>query len=162
MKKPDISEQAYIAPGAVVRGNVIIEKDCSIWFHATIRAESAPITIGTGSNIQDNAVIHVDEDFPVKIGAYVTVGHGAIIHGCSIGSQTLIGMGAVILNGAVIGSGCIIGAAALIPQNAVIPDGSLVLGVPGRIIRPTTNADIAHAMENAQKYIRESRLYAQE
>ena len=103
MKTPEIAENVFTAPDAVILGDVQIEEECSIWFHAVVRAEAESIRIGRGSNIQDNAVIHVDAGHPVRIGTGVTIGHGAIIHGCSIGDNTLIGMGAIILNGASIG-----------------------------------------------------------
>ena len=117
---------AFVAPDADLYGDVTAGEDTSFWFHAVVRADDAPVLIGRGSNIQDNAVVHVDEGFPVHIGEDVTVGHGAIVHGCTIGDRTLIGMGAVILNGAVIGSDCIVGAGALVTGKMVIPDGSMV------------------------------------
>ncbi|MBO5372917.1 MAG: gamma carbonic anhydrase family protein [Lachnospiraceae bacterium] len=162
MKKPSISTHAFIAEGAIVRGDVTISDDCSIWFHTTIRAEKASIFIGSSSNIQDNAVLHVDAGYPVSIGSYVTVGHSAIVHGCTIGDNTLIGMGATILNGANIGKNCIIGANALVPQNMTIPDHSLVVGVPGRILRKTTPEEIASNRANALSYVKEASDYQNE
>lgn len=150
-------EQAYIAEGAIVLGDVTLGEDSSVWFHATVRADREKIVIGTGSNIQDNAVVHVDAGYPVTIGDYVTVGHGAIVHGCEIQSHTLIGMGAIILNGAKIGKNCIIGAGALVTQNAVIPDNSLVVGCPGKVLREVTEAELASSLENAKEYVEESR-----
>ena len=114
MKTPNIHESAFIAPDADIYGDVTVGEDCSIWFHAVIRAETAGIAIGKGSNVQDNAVLHVDEGYPVQIGENVTIGHGAIVHGCSVGDNTLIGMGAILLNGAKIGRNCIVGAGALV------------------------------------------------
>lgn len=150
-------EQAYIAEGAIVLGDVTLGEDSSVWFHATVRADREKIVIGTGSNIQDNAVVHVDAGYPVTIGDYVTVGHGAIVHGCEVQSNTLIGMGAIILNGAKIGKNCIIGAGALVTQNAVIPDNSLVVGCPGKVLREVTEAELASSLENAKEYVAESR-----
>ena len=123
----------WVAPNATVIGNVIMEKDSSIWFQCTIRGDNEPITIGAGSNIQDNSVIHTDPGCPCTIGSNVTVGHMAMLHGCQIGDGSLIGIGAVILNNAKIGKNCIIGAKALITEGSVIPDGSLVMGMPGKI-----------------------------
>lgn len=160
MKNPTISSECFIAEGAIVKGDVTIEKDASVWFHVTIRAEETPITIKEGTNIQDNCVLHIDENCPVFIEELVSVGHGAIIHGCSIGKHSLIGMGAVILNGAKIGRECIIGAGALIPQNSIIPDNSLVVGVPGKIIRSTTEEEVEENIRNAKKYITEARTYS--
>lgn len=162
MKKPVISENAFIAEGAVLRGDVTVSTNCSIWFNATIRAEDAPVFIGASTNIQDNAVLHVDKGYPVSIGEFVTVGHGAIVHGCTIGDNTLIGMGATVLNGAKIGRNCIIGANALIPQNMVIPDNSLVVGLPGKIIRHTTQEEINSTKENALSYVKEATSYKYE
>lgn len=160
MLKPYINSSAFVAKGAVVLGNVSIGKDCSIWYNATVRSTQAPITIGEGSNIQDNAVLHVDQNHPVSIGSYVTIGHGAIIHGCSIDDNSLIGMGAIILNGAKIGKNCIIAAGALIPQNKEIPDNSLVIGAPGKIVRQVTEEEIQKNMNNAKHYIMERLTHA--
>lgn len=160
MFQPKIDPSVFVAKGAVVLGNVTIEKDCSIWYHAVLRSVEAPITIGHSSNIQDNAVIHVDKDHPVSIGSHVTIGHGAIVHGCSIDDNTLIGMGAILLNGAKIGKNCIIGAGTLVPQNKVIPDNSLVLGSPGKVTRQVTPEEIAHNRQNAENYVSERITYA--
>ncbi len=129
----EIHESAYIAEGAIVLGDVKVGAESSIWYHATVRADREKIVIGEGSNIQDNAVVHVDKGFPVTIGSGVTVGHSAVIHGCSIGSNSLVGMGAIVLNGAKIGRDCIIGAGALVTQSMLVPDGSLVIGCPGKL-----------------------------
>lgn len=152
-------ESVYIADGAVVLGDVSLEEDCSVWFNATVRADREKIMIGRGSNIQDNAVVHVDEGFPVHIGENVTVGHGAIVHGCEIQSNTLVGMGAIVLNGARVGKNCVIGAGALVTQNAVIPDHSLVIGCPGRVLRQVTEEELASNLHNAAEYVEEGRKY---
>ena len=154
MLKPNIDPSVFVAKGAVVIGDVTIEKDCSIWYNAAIRCTEAPITIGEGSNVQDNAVIHVSHNCPVTIGSHVTIGHGAIIHGCTIEDNALIGMGAIILNGAKIGKNCIIAAGALVPQNKIIPDNSLVMGSPGKIIRQVTEDEILKNTQNAEEYIK--------
>lgn len=125
----------YIAPGAQVIGDVHLGSGASIWFNAVLRADNEPIRLGPGSNIQDNCICHVDPGFPMTIGRDVTVGHGAILHGCSIGDETLIGMGAIVLNGAKIGKGCVIGAKALVTEGTEIPDYSMVLGMPGKIVK---------------------------
>ncbi len=155
----EIHESVYIADGAVVLGDVCIGEKSSVWFHVTIRADRGKIRIGDGSNIQDNAVVHVDEGFPVQIGNYVTIGHSAVIHGCRIDHNSLIGMGAVILNGAKIGKNCIIGAGALVTQNMVVPDNSLVIGSPAKIVRQLTAQEAKSNLRNAEEYIAESRKY---
>ena len=160
MLNPNIDPSVVVAKGAVVIGDVTIAKDCSIWYNATIRSTEDPITIGEGSNVQDNAVIHVSPNFPTTIGSYVTIGHGAIVHGCTIDDNALIGMGAIILNGAKIGKNCIIAAGALIPQNKVIPDNSLVIGSPGKVIRQVTEEEIRKNTQNAGEYIKERITYA--
>lgn len=149
--------QTFIAPGAIVLGDVTLGEDVGIWYHATVRGDRAPIVIGERSNIQDNAVVHVDADHTVIIGKNVTIGHGAIIHGCEVGDNTLIGMGAIIMNGARIGKNCIVGAGALVTQNARIPDNSLVLGNPAKIKREVTEEEIAANLRNAESYVEEAR-----
>ena len=133
MKAPNIHPDAYIAPNATVIGDVKLGAGSSVFFGAVLRGDRAPITVGEDTNSQDNCVVHQEFGYPVTVGSRVTVGHGAILHGCTVGDETLIGMGAIVLNGAVIGSHCVIGAGALVPQNAVIPDGSLAYGSPARI-----------------------------
>lgn len=155
----DIHETAYIAPDADVHGNVTVGEDSSVWFHATVRCGHGSIVIGSGSNIQDNCVVHVDRGGAVSIGDRVTVGHGAIIHGCTVGDETLIGMGAILLNDCRIGRHCIIGAGTLITGGTVIPDGSLVTGSPGRIKRAVTEAEIENIRRNAAQYVEEAREY---
>ncbi len=153
-------KNTYIAPGAIVRGDVTLGDNSSIWFNAVVRAECDSVEIGRDTNIQDNCVLHVDEGAGLSIGDRVTVGHGAILHGCTIKSNTLIGMGAIILNHAEIGSNCIIGAGALVTQGAVVPDGSLVIGNPGRVVRPVTDAEIEGVRQNAAHYVKEAADYA--
>lgn len=142
----------YIAKEAVVKGQVEIGAQSSIWYNATVRGDTEPISIGKGTNIQDNAVIHVGRGYPVTIGDGVTIGHSAVVHGCSVGDNTLIGMGAVILNGAMIGKNCMIGAGALVTQNMQIPDGSLAFGNPAKIRRLLTEEEIQSNRDNAAKY----------
>ncbi|MGB0799402.1 MAG: gamma carbonic anhydrase family protein [Planktomarina sp.] len=131
---PD-DEDFWIAPDANVIGNVRIQSGASVWFGATLRGDNELIDVGAGSNIQENSVLHTDMGFPLTIGTNCTIGHKAMLHGCTIGDGSLIGMGATVLNGAKIGKGCLIGAGALITEGKVIPDGSLVMGAPGKVIR---------------------------
>lgn len=155
--QPTIDPEAFIAEGAVIRGDVRIERNASIWYNAVLRGDVDSIAVGEGSNIQDGCVVHVDRGCPVRIGRNVTVGHGAIVHGCTIGDGTLVGMGAIILNGAVIGEGCIVGAGALVTQGKHIPAGTLVIGSPARIVRAVTPEEREHNLANAQLYIEEAR-----
>ena len=133
-KVPDNGDY-WVAPGAHVMGNVLLAEGVSIWFGCTLRGDNEPLAIGAGSNIQENCVLHTDMGYPLTIGAQCTVGHKAMLHGCTIGDGSLIGMGATVLNGAVIGKGCLIGAGALVTEGKIIPDGSLVMGAPGRVVR---------------------------
>lgn len=144
----------YVAQSAVIKGNVKIGDDSSVWHTAVIRGDLAPIEIGGGSNVQEMCVLHVDTNFPVKIGDGVTVGHGAVIHGCTIGNNTLIGMGAIILNGAEIGNNCIIGAGALVTGGTKIPDGCMALGSPAKVKRELTEDEIKGNTANALEYIK--------
>lgn len=160
IKKPQIHPTAFIAPDAAVYGDVEIGENSSIWFHATVRGERAGIRIGSESNIQDNCVVHVENGYEVVIGNGVTVGHSAIVHGCTIGDNSLVGMGAVILNGAVIGKNCIIGAGALVTQNTVVPDNSLLIGSPAKIKRSVTEEEVLSNRENALHYVEEGQEYA--
>ena len=154
MKK---EKAVFIAPGAIVLGDVILGENVGIWYHATVRGDRSTIVIGKGSNVQDNAVVHVDAEHKVEIGENVTIGHSAIIHGCFIGDNSLIGMGAIIMNGARIGKNCIVGAGALVTQNMIIPDNSLVLGNPAKIKRQVTEEEIAANLRNAESYVQEAR-----
>lgn len=142
----------FIAPGAQVIGDVQMAENSSIWFNAVLRADNEPIILGEGSNIQDGCVCHVDPGFPLTIGANVTVGHMALLHGCTIGEGSLVGMGAVILNGAKIGKDCLIGANALITEGKEIPDRSLVMGQPGKIIRTLDDAAVSGVHVAAKHY----------
>lgn len=145
--------QPLCAPGAVVRGDVEFGENCSVWYNAVVRADSAEIRVGAGTNIQDGCVLHVDEGFPLRLGEGVTVGHGAILHGCTVGDNTLVGMGATVLNGAVIGRDSIVAAGALVPQGHTYPDGMLLLGVPARAVRALSAEEIAQNRQNAAHYV---------
>ena len=149
----------WIAPNANVIGEVTLAKDASIWFNAVLRADNEPIYIGKGSNVQDGAIIHTDPGFACSIGKKVTVGHMAMLHGCTVGDGSLIGIGSVILNGAKIGKNCIIGSKALVTENKVIPERSLVLGSPGKVVRQVTDEEIEHIKENARDYVENFKKY---
>ncbi len=149
---PQIDPDSWIAPGAHVIGRVVLEAGASVWFGATLRGDNEEIRVGAGSNVQENCVFHTDMGYPMRIGANCTIGHKAMLHGCTIGEGSLVGMGATILNGAVIGKGCLIGAGALIPEGKVIPDGSLVMGMPGKIVRALDAAAQERILTSARNY----------
>ena len=151
-KAPKIDHDAWIAPGCHVIGAVTLGPASSVWFGSTLRGDNEMITLGAGSNVQENCVLHTDMGFPLTIGAGCTIGHKAMLHGCTIGENTLIGMGATVLNGAVIGKNCLIGAGALITEGKIIPDGSLVMGAPGKVVRALDAAAIAGLRASAQSY----------
>ena len=151
-KKIQNSGDNWVAPNAVVIGDVTLEKNTSIWFNATLRGDIENIRIGEGSNVQDGSVLHTDPGYPLKVGKDVTVGHLVMLHGCTIGDNSLIGIGAVILNNAKIGKNCIIGANTLITENKKIPDNSLVVGSPGKIVRQVTEEEIKLIKDNAVRY----------
>lgn len=150
--KPNIDVEAWVAPGCHVIGKVSIAAGASIWFGATLRGDNELIAVGEGSNVQENAVLHTDMGFPLTIGNGCTIGHKAMLHGCSIGDNSLIGMNATVLNGAVIGKNCLIGAGALITEGKVIPDGTLVMGAPGKVVRELDEAAIAKLAMSALNY----------
>lgn len=157
--KPVVHKSVFVAETAAIRGNVTVHENASIYFGAVLRAETDPITVGEGTNIQDNCVVHADPGFPAVIGRDCTVGHGAILHGCTIGDNTLVGMGAIVLNGAVVGRDCIIAAGALVTQGAVIPDGSMVMGAPAKVRRSLTAEEIAQNAASAAAYRHEAQQY---
>lgn len=156
-KVPQIHPTVYIAEGAIVRGEVSIGEESSVFFHATVRAQNAKILIGKQTNIQDNCVLHVDPGELLEIGDGVTIGHSAVVHCRKVGDNSLIGMGAILLNGAVVGKNCIIGAGALVTKNTVVPDGSLVLGQPGKVVRELTEEEIEANRRNALHYVEEAK-----
>ncbi len=149
---PNIHKDTFVAPSADVVGDVTVGAGSSIWYQAVLRGDMAPITIGEHSNVQDGCLLHVATGFPLKVGNYVTVGHGAILHGCTVEDGVLIGMGAIVLDGAVIGEGSIIGAGALVTEGKVIPPRSLVVGVPGKVVRQLDEAKAAHLIAHAKDY----------
>lgn len=150
----------FIADNASLIGSVVLEQDASVWFNVVMRADNDPIVIGPESNVQDGSVLHTDSGFPLTVGRGVTIGHKAMLHGCSVGDYSLIGINAVVLNGARIGRHCLIGANALIPEGMEVPDGSLVIGAPGRVKRSLSEAErgmleasAAHYVDNARRYL---------
>lgn len=153
---------AWVAPSASVTGQVSLGAGASVWYGAVVRGDSATITIGARTNVQDNAVLHVSPDRPLSLGQGVTVGHGAIVHGCEVGDNSLIGMGAIILDGARVGSNCIVGAGSLVTQGTIIPDGTVWFGSPARQQRAMTDKDKAANRQNAQWYVDEAARLASE
>ncbi|MER2509863.1 gamma carbonic anhydrase family protein [Amaricoccus sp.] len=151
---PSVPEDGdfWVAPGARVMGNVILERGASVWFNAVLRGDNEPITVGEDSNVQDGCVLHTDIGFPLTIGARCTIGHTAILHGCVIGEGSLVGMGATVLNGAEIGRGALIGAGALITEGKRIPDGALVMGRPGKVARMLELDEIENLLRSAASY----------
>ena len=151
-KAPVVEESAWIAPGCHVIGEVILAACTSVWFGSVLRGDNELITVGERSNIQENCVLHTDIGIPLTVGVGCTIGHKVMLHGCTIGDNSLIGIGATILNGAVIGKNCLIGAGALITEGIIIPDGSLVMGVPGRVVRELDATNIASLRSSADQY----------
>jgi carbonic anhydrase/acetyltransferase-like protein (isoleucine patch superfamily) len=154
-----IHPRAFIAPTAAVMGDVTIGEDASIWYGAVVRGDMAPIVIGAQSNIQDGTIVHVDEGVPCTVGRRVGVGHRVILHGCVVGDDCLIAMGSVLLNGVVIGSGSVVAAGAVVPEGMQIPPRSLVMGVPGRIVRPVDAALAERVAETWQHYVQEAQAH---
>jgi carbonic anhydrase/acetyltransferase-like protein (isoleucine patch superfamily) len=152
-KQPVLGKDVYIARGAVVLGDVTLGDGASVWYNAVLRGDINRIVVGAGSNIQDNAVLHLADEFPCILGRYVTVGHSAVVHACTIGHECLIGMGAVILDGAELGEQCLVGAKALVTQHTKIPAGSLVLGAPAKVVRPLTAKERSGLKYWAEKYV---------
>ena len=155
-REPTLPEggEYWIAPNAVVAGHVILKKNASVWFGAVLRGDNEPIVIGENSNVQDNSVLHTDVGSPLTIGDNVTVGHMVMLHGCSIGDGTLIGIGSIVLNGAKIGKNCLVGAGALITENKEFPDGSMILGSPAKVVRELAPEQAARMGMGALGYVR--------
>jgi len=156
---PEIDESCFVAPDATIIGHVDLAADASIWPGAVVRADSDTIRIGERSNVQDNAVLHTAGGYPTNVGRDVTIGHSAIVHACDVGDETLIGMGAKVLTDAVIGDNCIVAAGAVVPEETEIPDGSVVMGVPGQVVREMTADDIERVRENARIYVEKKDSY---
>ena len=155
---PRLDASARLAENATVVGDVTVEAQASIWYGAVLRADESPIRVGAGSNLQDNVVVHVGRTHPATIGRNVTVGHGAILHGCTVEDGCLIGMGAILLNGCTIGAGSLVAAGSLVTQNTVIPPGCLAMGSPARVARPLTPEEAADLVRSAQTYREMSQL----
>ena len=158
----DPDSACWVAPSATVIGNVTLHLRSSVWFGAVIRGDNEPITVGEGSNVQDLAMCHTDPGCPLTIGKNCTIGHQATLHGCTIGDNSLVGMGAMVMNGAVIGQNCLIGANALVPEGKNIPDNSLVIGAPGKIIRQLDEAAIAGLRLSAEHYSANAKRFRSE
>ncbi len=156
---PEIGRGVWIAPDANIIGKVVLEDEAGIWFGATLRGDNEVIHVGRGTNIQENTVCHTDIGYPLVIGPDCTIGHKAMLHGCTIGAGTLIGMGATILNGARIGAGCLIGAGALVTEGKEIPDGSLVMGAPGKVVRVLDATARARLLASAAGYRETARRF---
>jgi carbonic anhydrase/acetyltransferase-like protein (isoleucine patch superfamily) len=156
-RTPELAPSAYVASGAVVIGAVTLQENSSVWHNAVLRGDINTIEVGEGSNIQDGTIVHLADDFGVKIGDYVTIGHAAMIHACEIGDECLIGMQATVLDGAVVGPQSIVGAGALVTKGTQIPAGSLVLGSPAKVIRRLSGEERADLRQWAEKYVIVSR-----
>lgn len=156
---PEIDSSAFVAQSADVIGRVKLEEESSVWYHAVLRGDINEIVVGPRSNVQDQAVIHLSDDYGTYLGEYVTIGHGAIVHACTVKDEVLVGMGATILDGAVLGERSIIGANTLVTGGMEIPPGSLVLGSPGKVVKKLDHKDQASVKGWAEKYVRQSRKY---
>jgi len=155
-------DEFYVAPGAAVIGNVRFGVDASVWFNCVLRGDNDWIVLGRGTNVQDGSIIHTDPGLPVHLGVNVSVGHRALLHGCTVGDSTLIANGAMVLDRAQIGSHCLIAAGALVPPGKVIPDGSVVMGMPGQIVRQATDRDREMIERTAGHYVQRGRMYRAE
>ncbi|GHA65308.1 gamma carbonic anhydrase family protein [Formosimonas limnophila] len=159
--QPELHKDTFVAPSAVLIGRVHLSKGANVWYGAVLRGDNEPILIGESSNIQENSVLHTDMGCPLNVGSHVTVGHSVTLHGCTIGNNSLIGMGATILNRAVIGHNSIVGAGALVTEGKTFPDGSLIIGSPAKLARALTNEEIAQLPHNAAQYVERGYVYKQ-
>ncbi|MFB7272331.1 gamma carbonic anhydrase family protein [Streptomyces sp. NPDC056244] len=158
-REPAVAPSAFTAPTAVVVGEVTVGAEANVWYHTVLRADRAPVTVGAGSNIQDNCTLHADPGFPLTVGERVSVGHNAVLHGCTVEDEVLIGMGATVLNGALIGTGSLVAAQSLVPQGMRVPPGSLVAGVPARVKRELTEEERAGIRGTAERYVETARAH---
>lgn len=156
---PEIDASAFVADSANLIGKVTVEANASVWFGVTIRGDNERITIGENSNVQEGTVMHTDMGYPLTLGKGVTVGHQAMLHGCTVGDGSLIGIQAVILNGARIGKGCLVGAGALVTEGKEFPDNSLILGTPAKVVRTLTEEDLLRLQGNAASYVERGQLF---
>jgi carbonic anhydrase/acetyltransferase-like protein (isoleucine patch superfamily) len=158
-RTPEVDPEAFVADGATLVGAVRLAADASVWFAAVIRADNEPIEVGAGSNVQDGAVLHADPGLPVLVGERCSIGHRAVVHGCTVGDEALIGMGAVVLNGAAIGAGSLVAAGTVVLEGTQVPPGSLVAGVPGKVKREVTDAERERIRSGAATYVNRARRY---
>ena len=161
-RRVEMRGDCYVADNAAVIGSVVLGHEASVWFNSVVRGDNDVITIGDGTNIQDSAVLHVDEGFPLTLGTNVSVGHHAMLHGCTVEDGALVGINAVVLNSAVIGRGSLVGAGALVAEGKVIPERSLVVGSPGRIVRTLTEEDAAGIERIARHYVEKAKWYREQ
>ena len=161
-KRPILKGRVFIAPTATVIGDVTLNNDCSVWWGAVLRGDYESITVGTRSNIQDNCIVHMDEDFPVEIGSRVTVGHNVVLHGCTVGDNSLIGINSVVMNGVTIGENCLIGSNTLITEGKSIPSGTLTIGSPSKVVRELTEEEIEDLTGFSDRYVRNLARYQKE
>lgn len=161
-RNEQIHPTAFVGQGVVIVGNVTLAEESSVWFNTTLRGDTEAIYVGPRSNVQEGCIFHADPGFPAKLSSGVTVGHGAIVHGATVGNNSLIGMRAVLLNGVVVGENCIVGACALLTQGKVFPPGSLIMGIPAQVIRPLTPEEIESNRVAAESYVRRSRAFLAE
>ncbi len=161
-KVPVDEGAVFVAPSATVLGNVVLKRGSSIWYGAVLRGDDGPLIIGENSNVQDNAVLHCDVGGKVVLGSAVTVGHGAIVHDCTVGDGTLVGMNATLLNNCAVGKNCIIGAGALVPEGMTIPDGSVAVGVPAKVVKQLRPDQIADNLANALHYVEYGKMHSAE
>ncbi len=161
-KQPQVAASAFIAKEASLVGDVIVGEEASVWFGASARGDNEPIRIGRASNVQEGAVLHADPGYPLTIGAHCTIGHQAMVHGCTIGDGALVGIQAVILNGAVIGAGSLVGAGAVVTERKVFPEKSLILGAPAKVVRQLSDEEVAGLRRTADNYAARSRQFREE
>jgi carbonic anhydrase/acetyltransferase-like protein (isoleucine patch superfamily) len=157
---PQVASTAFVAPEATLIGKVLLKDRASVWFGAVIRGDNEQITLGEATNVQEGAVLHTDTGYPMALGDRVTVGHQAMLHGCTVGEGSLIGIQAVVLNGAVIGRHCLVGAGAIVTEGKTFPDRSLILGAPAKVVRTLTDADVARLEESAASYAERQAVYS--
>jgi carbonic anhydrase/acetyltransferase-like protein (isoleucine patch superfamily) len=159
-RRPTVHPTAWVAPGASVTGSVRLEQRTSVWYGVSVRGDLETIEIGRETNVQDCSALHADPGFPLRLGEEVSVGHGAVLHGCTVGDRVLVGMSATLLNGVVVGADSVVGAGALLTQGLVVPPGSLVLGSPAKVVRPVTDAERQGIVDNAAAYVRLAQQHA--
>lgn len=159
---PELDPQSWVAPNATVIGQVVMKKNASVWWNCTVRGDTDRIIIGENTNIQDGSIVHTNRGIVVTLGDHVTVGHGVILHGCTIGDRCLIGMGATILNHVQIGRHCIVGAHSLLPEGKVYPERSLILGAPARVVRELSDDEVARLADSAERYVNNWKRYRDE